>query len=327
MIKLEDYLGWKYGFDRTNHTFLLEPNVKYEVPKTFFKYYALTDYSIDALTNMYVYASHPAQLNDPFDCDRCLARIEDEENAKAVWEILYGTIRNVFSSELDFYDYTTKAFSTLIYNKWGVFSLTEKPDSMIMWSLYAQNDGFCLEWDVSKFPFKNSGPYPIHYVRNVMEASSLNYDAATLALIQCNVKQECWKYENEWRLMIFSPEGVGMQMFGEKAIIYNKSFPDAHNRKFKYPLSSLKSITLGMNFFKKAIENGIAVYTDDGEIHIGYSNSCNQTKVLNFLYNLNSSYYHPTIRLAKKTAFSMEFVPICVLKIDDLTYRIVELNV
>ncbi|WP_026715296.1 hypothetical protein [Flavobacterium daejeonense] len=38
-----------------------------EKPKYIFKFYALNEFSIDAFTNSYFYASHPYDLNDYLD--------------------------------------------------------------------------------------------------------------------------------------------------------------------------------------------------------------------------------------------------------------------
>ena len=57
------------------------------------------------------------------------------------------TINKIYSSFLQI------VFSTLVFRKQGILSLTEKCDNLKMWALYAQNTGFCLEWDVKQFPF------------------------------------------------------------------------------------------------------------------------------------------------------------------------------
>lgn len=324
-MESENYLNWMYGFDEETGTFEVVPDKKYEKPATFFKYYALSDNSVEALTNLYVYASHPAQLNDPFDCDSDLAKIEDESNAKAVWESLYETVRQTYTKDSEFFQYTTAAFSSVMFSKWGVLSLTDQSDSMVMWSLYAQNNGFCLEWDVSQFPFSQSGPFPIHYVQKIDCASSLKYNAATLALIQSNIKLDCWNYENEWRLMIQAPMGFGLKMFGKFSDRFNESHPDAHDRKFKYPICALKSITLGVNFFKNIKEEGRIMLNPHSVLHACYKSVCNETKVLDFLDKLDSQYISVKVYLKLKDGLESLRVPIIVKKIGELTYRIIEI--
>ena len=326
---MRDYLGWKYGshYEGSKIMFDLELDKHYDIPRTFFKYYALSKNSVDALTNLYVYASHPAHLNDPFDCDMQLAKIEDEANAKVLWERLYDQVRSKFGiDEQSFFQYSTEVFTTLMFRKWGVLSLTDNCSNSIMWSSYANNNGFCLEWDIRQFSFAKRGPFPIHYVEKVEEVSSKDYDVQTMALIQSNVKLQDWAYEHEWRLMIQPPVGFDMMSFGKDADKFNQ-MPDLHNRKFKYPLCALKSITLGINFFKDIADRQQVILSDSNEYHFCYQNSCLQTKLLNFLDRLgkiNSFVPVPIIRLIIKEGLNARTIPIEVVKINELTYRIIE---
>ena len=324
-----DYLGWKYDWKRDGKTIIYEvtPDEPKKMPTTFFKYYALTDYSVDALTNMYVYASHPAQLNDPFDCDMKLAKIEDIENAKALWECEFERVEQMFKDdEQAFFEYSTDCFSALVFRKQGILSLTEKCDNMKMWALYAQNTGFCLEWDIRQFPFVTKGPFPIHYVsaEEIKEVSSREFDVQTMVIIQTNVKQECWAEENEWRLLIQNPEGFDMKTFGEHSDELNQFFD--HDRKFKYPIKALKSITLGINFFKDICDRQQIISQSPYEIHVCYQNSCHQTKVLDFLAEIGKSIFAEAIsvRLMRKMGLTYLCSQINVVKINDLTYRITE---
>ena len=328
---MQDYLGWKYGWHKDGETIVFDVVPKEFKPKpdTFFKYYALTDYSVDALTNMYVYASHPAQLNDPFDCDLKLAKIEDEDNAKTLLQPIYEEVERLFDDNRQaLFEFSTDCFSTLVFRKQGVLSLTDSCENMRMWALYTENTGFCVEWDINQFRFAKKGPFPIHYVdaKDIRELSSKEFDVRTMALIQTNVKQDCWDDENEWRLLIQSPEGFDMKTFGKHAEELNQ-FCD-HDRKFKYSIHALKSITLGMHFFKDICERQQVISDFPYEIHICYQSTCNQTKVLDFLATIGKSVFADAIliQLMLKTGLTYRLVPISVVKINEITYRIVEKN-
>ena len=54
--------------------------------ESFYKYYALNKTSVDALTHMYLYATHPCQLNDPLDCADDLIIFDDIESARIILE-------------------------------------------------------------------------------------------------------------------------------------------------------------------------------------------------------------------------------------------------
>lgn len=317
----QEYLGWKYGYDRRTNQFLVVPPFEHVVPKSFFKYYSMSDYSIDALTYMYVYASHPAQLNDPFDCDVNLARIEDDVSAKYLLQGFYNDLRRASRSDSQFFDYASDVFTTIEFAKLGILSLTNSCTNPVMWSLYSENKGFCLEFDISKFPFSYYGPFPIHYVDIIRHASSKVYGVTTLAAIQSNVKEKCWCHENEWRLLIQNPPGLDMVTYGKYSNEINNSSPNLHNRKFGYPISALKSITLGVNFFKDIQEQNRLFIKGSTKVQIKYQNICKQTKILDFLCKVSGSI---DVRLIYKDGLKFELLKIKVFKDDDVTYRIDE---
>jgi hypothetical protein len=48
--------------------FQIIPPFTVNKPTELYKFYRVNSYSIDAVTKGYFYASHPFELNDPFDC-------------------------------------------------------------------------------------------------------------------------------------------------------------------------------------------------------------------------------------------------------------------
>lgn len=73
---------WKYvvrRFDRFNYDLKVIASSKkvQEIPVTLFKYYSINLYSLDALENSYIYAAHPAELNDIRDCNKNLLDVSD----------------------------------------------------------------------------------------------------------------------------------------------------------------------------------------------------------------------------------------------------------
>ena len=120
-----------------------------------------------------------------------------------------------------------------------------------MWALYASNTGFCVEFDVDKFPFIKHGPFPIHYCDEIDPLIVQNEDMHAPLLIQTNIKNHVWSYEHEWRLLIENPEGQDMRTKGCRWIEeLDSNMPNMHDRKFYYPVEAVKSITLGYYFFR-----------------------------------------------------------------------------
>ncbi len=316
---MQKYLDWEYGYDQDSQTLTLHHD-KGVAPITLFKYYSLNDYSVDAICNMYVYASHPAQLNDPFDCDENLAQIEDVQSSQSLWDEFYEQARAIYSDEKTFLDYSSHVFSTLMFRKWGVLSLASSSDNEILWARYAENNGICVEFDYTKFPFRFSGPFPIHYVKQILQAGSIQYSLQELVLIQSNVKQLCWQNENEYRLLVHSPKGFDLQAFGRDAELIN-SIPGIHNRRFYFPIIAMKSVTLGINFFKGESEKGQANCVLNNELQVCYQKECRQTKVLDFFEKIQQ---YTSIRMRIKKGLSAYVIPIKIIKTKSLTYRIIE---
>ena len=114
---------------------------KYVMPETLYKYYALSENSMDAITTPYLYASDPNQLNDPLDCHKDIIVIDDEETLQALWKPLYENALQELGAEW-MYENASATFKTIINKKYGIIYLTEHPDNELMWSHYAQKRWF-----------------------------------------------------------------------------------------------------------------------------------------------------------------------------------------
>lgn len=239
--------------------FRIVPKNGIQSPPTFYKYYALTDYNVEALTNMYLYATHPNQLNDPLDCAEELIEFDDINVIKIFWRSVYPSILSLCNDNKEVIkEFTKKAYKTYLYMKWGDLSLSCNCLDISMWSAYTAHNGFCIELDFSNFPHKTVGPYPINYL-DKLEKISIDEKSIHLAtIIQTNLKSSCWNHEKEWRLLLECPADFYMEPFGYRATQLKNSTPNYHNRKFKYPIRCLKSVCLGKKFF-----NGIySILTD-----------------------------------------------------------------
>lgn len=241
-----DIYNWKYIFDGTG--FDIIPNEETDKPEILYKQYGLNQYSIDSLINQYIYATHPSQLNDIFDCNEELLDFDDIETIKF---LLGDSLSEIEIDKLIKEDFESlkifvqRNFREKIYRKWGVFSMTGNPNNVLMWSYYSNHTGFCIEFDISKFPFQFYGPFPINYQPKIESLSIKQVGVQIGVLAQSNLKDEIWKHENEWRLMIAAPDG--MDMFSPNFEIFKRL--GGHNRKFNYPLEAIKSIALGNRFF------------------------------------------------------------------------------
>ena len=239
---------FEYSYSKENLFEVKFDALKRPVPESFYKYYALSENSVDAITAPYVYATHPNQLNDPFDCCKDIIKVDDEETLSRLLGDRYDSLYNTLS-EREFVDFVPKALNTLMYRKYGIFSMTCNPYNELMWSHYSQKSGFCVELDVKKFMFKHYGPFPVNYIDNLPQVCTSEVGLKLAVNIQCNVKRSAWSYENEWRLIIPNPKGIDMKSFGDKPFCYNFGFE--HNRQFKYPIEAIKRIILRKDFINQ----------------------------------------------------------------------------
>ncbi len=241
----KEIYNWKYIFNENG--FEIIPSEPVAKPKILYKLYGISEYSIDSLINQYVYATHPYQFNDIFDCNEELLNFDDEE-------LIYGYLSKVIpkkelerlltTHKSDLPKFFQRIFHATIYRKWGVYSMTGNPNNVLMWSYYGDNKGFCIEFDISAFPFKYYGPFTINYQPNLEPLSIKQIGTYIGVLAQCNLKHDIWDREEEWRLMIEAPDGEDMISPTFKVL---KDL-GGHDRKFTYPLSAIKSIALGNRF-------------------------------------------------------------------------------
>ncbi len=273
------------------------------VPGFLYKYTSVAR-ALEVLLTREVYFSHRRELNDPFD-GRCimdastLKKKEDaiklvnqklKENGKKGHDLnsmLSGMSReeyyNRFIEDEEFANSIIQkiAKNMDVYNV-GVYCLAEQNDSIIMWAHYANNhQGCCLEFNLQEhfhrhvnegkecFPFlllgrvRYSDKYPIHVFGKEYAYPEENSSYRS--------KSEDWKYENEWRALMYdkhvripiSGKSIGGKMI-DKHII-KKMKGSGH-----YPLDKdlLHGIILGYkmkDYEKKSIINiawscGIKIY-------------------------------------------------------------------
>lgn len=320
----KEYADFLYRYDEIEG-YSIVPKMKAEIPSTFYKYYALTDYNVDALTNMYVYATHPNELNDPFDCNKELIEFNTWDDVRALCPPKFDEIKKQFSSLRTACDFCRDVYMTILYRKLGLVSLAPKHDNYLMWALYAQNNGFCIEFDVGKFPFQHFGPFPINYVDKLPHTIPIGYYGGNLSmLIQSNVKNMWWEYENEWRLYIPTPIGFDMKACGNEYEMKVYNFGDEHNRKFRYTSEAIKSIILGTKFLNKLVANKLSA--NEMDVTCSSNIDSKEIKILDFLARITEKHQIP-IRLAILSDFNKyEFMSIHILKYAERKFRIINVN-
>ena len=303
-MKQIKYCGMEYCFDEDSQSYDILPH-KENGPKTFFKYYPLSENSVSALTELYIYATHPFLFNDPFDCNKEIVCIKNDSDMQSLWGELYNDFKSLCNNSKDLMmNYSKEALRTILYKRLGIVSLTEDCKNKIMWYL---------------FGFKHKGPFPINYTDDIIPFDISKYGGNISMLIQTNIKNTCWKYEKEWRLLVYGPDDRYMKTFGPRAEQFN--MPDDHDRKFHYSIYALKSVRLGLNFF---YQNELYIISPN-EYEIIYDDiNTLDYKVINFLSNPQMS--HINVYILQKDGININEIkekPVKIVKVSNHTFRII----
>jgi hypothetical protein len=250
-------------------------DIKRDQPQTLYKYYGLTGDNIAALEGFYLYAPHPYQMNDLFDCHEGLIQFDD---AVVIEKLFPGLIPNKTLTESCSlsHEILKKAqvnYIRSLYSHVGILSFTEDGLNPQMWSYYTGNKGFMVEFGLSHFNFRFHGPFQINYQEKIEPISLKEWELPLCTLYQTNVKTKAWEHEKEWR------------MLSEKA---NMNFPgfkqspgiESVERHFEYDRLAIKRIVLGNRFFN--IEDDVLV---DAEANICTLKDNDHTKLKRRLLN------------------------------------------
>jgi len=253
-------------------------------PRYLFKYYAINSNSLDSFVNEYLFFSHPNQLNDVVDATDLLLNFEDcsEENYYGLYK--YRTDRYNFDKNKipnyedakkdDFRDLREFIYFVRFFSK-GILSLTIHPYNKLMMAHYTFETGFVLEFEPNmlmtflekQIENKNVQLFPMNYSETIKPINffkeskktikkekgiiehSLNFKIPFLYI--SSLKDEIWKYEEEWRILIEKDN------MGHIAPLLDfrkvpKEIKIDEGRKIKYDNSCINKIILAPMFFNNS---------------------------------------------------------------------------
>lgn len=213
------------------------------------------DYLRDVLVNRRVHCSDPANLNDPWDCKpwfredslddpatleefvRFVCSLQPQGKSMSQKEILEARTQLEQNPQLRreiLEDTARKSFAS-IPRRWRIYCLTPQPDSILMWSHYAENHrGISLEFSAANQMFGSAEEvrYESSYPRWTPQAC-LTEGARVLL-----TKSDAWRYEQEFRIIAF----------GEEVDESLKEHPLAVKDGFlKFPPKALNAVIVGCN--------------------------------------------------------------------------------
>lgn len=210
--------------------------VQQHFPKSLFIYRAFDDngYWKDLALNNKLHISTPYSFNDPFDCELSFTRdaLLIEENKRAIikylkkrfhieeydinrirfstnlWEDI-STVVSHYGARIDQEKVNIEGILKDIDDKFkkhiGIICLSEHPNSILMWSHYANyHTGFCIELSTDQPSTFRDLIYPVIYQkkRNNLTEAFIQHKKYW-AVIASICKSEEWSYEKEWRFVTY----------------------------------------------------------------------------------------------------------------------------
>lgn len=129
------------------------------VPDRIFKYYSYnSDLNVKRLSGE-IFLSSPLDFNDPCDCQRNIENNAAKKLKDNGIEWLVGKMEELGITGADALKYvaslvTCDTYLEEVYRKQlehlGVFCVTTSCDDTLMWGYYANNEGFCIEYDAER---------------------------------------------------------------------------------------------------------------------------------------------------------------------------------
>lgn len=244
--------GWKYIAYKENDKlkYKIVPSTNVEKPSTLFRYYSNSERAIDSLIARQLYASHPDEFNDLYDCSDELIKFDDDEVIIKFLSHGDSSIANTIREKLknerpQIKSYVERNFKQVLYRKLGIVCLTSNPNNLLMWAYYSNNKGFLVEYDYEKWGFDFHGPFPVNYQDTILPFSIKDSSIALGAIYQSNIKSSVWNHEKEWRVLLEHPNGdmKSPDIFQELANL------GGQERLFEFKIESIKTIALGNRFF------------------------------------------------------------------------------
>lgn len=309
------YNNFHYKHDIDSGLLGVEHSIKQ--PKSLFKFFPLSQYSVKNLTQNQFYAPHFYELNDILDGSAFLwytserfSRERYEERfmnfPKEIFEKIYidDGIPEKLGKQFLAYNWSVQT------NRLGVMSFTAQENNILMWPHYAQEEGFQIKINTEKLHshFLNNfdgvylGIYPMNYSDELQcfDLSKTESDIIPI-LYAATIKSKVWQYEKEWRVFV-SRQDMGIPYSKSPMNPMNDIILQPQNRIIKHPANLIEEITVGSNFinqkkfnFKREMINGLVSSKTYFEILQETEKYEYLEELLNYICaNFQNNFYFPT---------------------------------
>lgn len=232
-----------------------------EVPETLLKYYECNKHSYDALVNNYLWASHPEQFNDPYDCS---PKLWDADSFTIEKVSQFINIENDPKHQ-EFLGSRDGLFK-LIHAKIGIICLNSgnKGNDDLFWGYYSNQKGFAVEFYREKLSedLKLNINALFHQVKYFIPEDFNKYRLPStwekfqyIIIDSLKQKKRIWEHEKEFRYIFQNCDFIPSANLGK-----------LETRKKRYSITSIAKIILGLKFFG----NNLQMIEGDKEAFVGF---------------------------------------------------------
>lgn len=284
-------------------------SLKVEKPEKLYKYYSLSENSLNNLKDQNIHFTHPYNLNDLMDGNLQLWDLEEFYK-----DFAYETKGSM--DELTFNKEIIQKHSFEYYKNRGVLCLTESFDNNLFWPHYTTEQGFCIEFNSSTFleSFSNADFlfFPISYeplkkidfkenIRKEIIQGKAKINAKLPLLYALSFKDTIWAYEKEWRILL-RKKNLG-EVFHPlnpiSDIEFQKEIKDLRNRNIDFNYESINKVILSNLFFHKNRFN-FQVRQEKKDIYFFRKKFTNENNILyKFFEELKENYNDKIFQLDK----------------------------
>lgn len=220
---------------------------------SFFRYRSGNEQDIKSISEGIIWMSKPTNFNDPYDSDIGIdinafndsfgiRKKTDKSDIKKIEIILNNTRENIIKSTY-------------------IACFTEEKDNLLMWAHYGDSHrGFCVEYDKNDIvkriqDYKKASPseaclfIPVQYTKRFTVLNGKDDQNREQWVYAFGKKDEIWKSEKEWRMVISKAAKYGEEIKKKGSI----------RGKDGIELADIKPINIYMGFkIKEETENELS---------------------------------------------------------------------
>lgn len=210
-------------------------------PEYLYKYRPFNAYALSCIANHSIWLAKPESFNDPFDCaitldkslykDSIIHAISASMNTSASIKREKEKLFTLWPGDVEAFETLRNSIKELTQNM-GICSFAESPDTLLLWSHYADHHrGFCVEYN-SKNNKLSKLAQKVRYTDSVPKISAADLDGPNKHDAFDSLwltKATCWSYEKEWRVMdkegdkeVQAPAPISAIIFGAKMPIKDR---------------------------------------------------------------------------------------------------------